>query len=263
MYPALFLISLIASTIGAICGIGGGVIIKPSIDILGITDVSSASLLSSCTVLMMTGYSVVKEFSSKTHNRIDKKNVFPLAVGAACGGLAGKISFELIKSSLPFTEMVGAYQAVLLGIVALGTFLYTNNKSVIKTKKIDNSYVSFVFGLFLGAMSSFLGIGGGPIDLVVLFYFFSMDTKTASQNALFIIFISQLFSILYTCISGKIPDVQLGEILIMVVGGFLGGVIGKRINSSIRSEIIDKLFMGVLLVIILMSIYNFFHYYFG
>ena len=51
---AIFLIGLLASTIGAICGIGGGVIIKPAIDILGLTDVSSTSFLSSCTVLMMT-----------------------------------------------------------------------------------------------------------------------------------------------------------------------------------------------------------------
>ena len=42
----------------------------------------------------------------------------------------------------------------------------------------------------LGILSSFLGIGGGPINLVVLFFFFSMDTKTAAQNSLYTILFS-------------------------------------------------------------------------
>ena len=35
-------------------------------------------------------------------------------------------------------------------------------------------------GLLLGIMSSFLGIGGGPINLAVLFFFFGMETMGVS-----------------------------------------------------------------------------------
>ena len=130
----LFLIGLMASVIGAICGIGGGVIIKPVIDILGLTDVSSASFLSACTVLMMTAYSVLRGLKNKKDSKIDVKNVAPLAIGAAFGGLVGKMVFEGIKTFLPFSDMIGSYQAVVLGIVAAGTLLYTKNKKNIKTK---------------------------------------------------------------------------------------------------------------------------------
>lgn len=54
------IVCFFASVIGAICGIGGGVIIKPVLDSVGILDVTAISFLSGCTVLSMTTYSVLK-----------------------------------------------------------------------------------------------------------------------------------------------------------------------------------------------------------
>lgn len=52
------LVSFAASVVGAICGIGGGMIIKPTLDIFGWVSVSTISFLSGCTVLAMSCYSV-------------------------------------------------------------------------------------------------------------------------------------------------------------------------------------------------------------
>ena len=54
-----------ASVVGAICGIGGGVIIKPLLDSFGIASVSEISFLSGCTVLSMSCYSVGKALAAK------------------------------------------------------------------------------------------------------------------------------------------------------------------------------------------------------
>ena len=56
----VFAVCFSACIAGAICGIGGGVIIKPVLDALGILDVASISFLSGCTVLSMTAYSVLR-----------------------------------------------------------------------------------------------------------------------------------------------------------------------------------------------------------
>ena len=61
--------------------------------------------------------------------------------------------------------------------------------------QVKNSLVCVAVGLTLGIMSSFLGIGGGPINLVVLYFFFSMETKVAAQNSLYIILIFQITGI--------------------------------------------------------------------
>ena len=59
VYMIFFLICFLASAVGAVCGIGGGVIIKPVLDAFGILDVETISFLSGCTVLSMTAYAVL------------------------------------------------------------------------------------------------------------------------------------------------------------------------------------------------------------
>ena len=51
MYLLFVLVSFGASIVGAICGIGGGVIIKPTLDAFGVLSVATISFLSGCTVL--------------------------------------------------------------------------------------------------------------------------------------------------------------------------------------------------------------------
>lgn len=64
----LFLIvSFLASSAGALCGIGGGVIIKPVLDMFHLASVSSISFLSGCTVLSMSCYSVGKSLLAGEH----------------------------------------------------------------------------------------------------------------------------------------------------------------------------------------------------
>ena len=60
VFVFVFLVCFFASVVGAICGIGGGVIIKPALDAFHIMDVSTISFLSGCTVLSMSCYSVAK-----------------------------------------------------------------------------------------------------------------------------------------------------------------------------------------------------------
>ena len=55
MSMVAFLVSFLASTAGAICGIGGGVIIKPVLDLFQMASVSTISFLSGCTVCTLLG----------------------------------------------------------------------------------------------------------------------------------------------------------------------------------------------------------------
>ena len=194
-YILFSLISFGASVIGAICGMGGGIIIKPVLDASGALSVSTISFLSGCTVLAMTSYSVLKsKLSGKSE--IETRTAIPLAIGAACGGLFGKWLFDRISAQFAEPDMIGAVQAASLFFITLGTLIYTIKKNDIRTINVLNASVCMLIGSVLGVCSSFLGIGGGPINLVVLFFFFSMDTKRAAENSLYIILFSQMASLL-------------------------------------------------------------------
>lgn len=88
-------------------------------------------------------------------------------VGKICGIGGGVI----IK---PVAETAGGVQASLLMTAIFLTLLYTINQNRIATKKTWNPAMCTAIGLALGMLGAFLGIGGGPFNMVVLYYFFSM-----------------------------------------------------------------------------------------
>lgn len=171
-----YAISFCASVIGVICGIGGGVIIKPVLDAFGVLSVSAISFLSGCTVLSMSCYSIVKSKINK-ESVIDMSISTYLGVGAVVGGIAGKQAFQIVKAAFDNADTVGAVQAIVLAAVTFGTLIYTIFKKKIHTLKLTSKMVCILIGLLLGIMSSFLGIGGGPINLVVLYYFFQWKRR--------------------------------------------------------------------------------------
>ena len=254
MMVFLLLVSFFASVGGAICGIGGGVIIKPALDALNIASVSTISFLSGCTVLSMSCYSVGKALAAK-ESLVDFKTGTPLALGGAVGGIVGKSLFSALTAMFS-QQSVGICQSLCLAALTLMTICYTLNQRRIHTHHITNPVVCVLVGLVLGILSSFLGIGGGPINLVVLYYFFSMSTKVAAQNSLYIILISQITSLVQTCATGNIPHMKLSYLAVMIVGGILGGTIGSRINKKISEKGVDKLFIFLMAVIVLINIYN-------
>ena len=254
-----FGICLGASVVGAICGIGGGIIIKPLLDAVGIFEFSVINFLSCCTVFSMSFYSVISSRGDK--EQVNQKTVFPLAVGAALGGIAGKIMLKQIQQWAGNGDIVGCVQAFCLIIMTVGTLWYTIAKAKIKTLQIVSSGVCITIGLFLGIISSFLGIGGGPINLVVLSFFFSMHTKEAAKNSLYIILYSQLAGIIQMLFTRNIPEFDKRILLLMMLGGIVGGILGRRWNRKITGEVVEQLFVILMLFIILISSYNFFVFY--
>ncbi|HIT89430.1 MAG TPA: sulfite exporter TauE/SafE family protein [Candidatus Merdenecus merdavium] len=248
------LISFLASVVGAICGIGGGVIIKPLLDAFQLMDVKTISFLSGCTVLAMSTYSVGRAAISGD-SMVNYKLGTPLAIGAAIGGIVGKSLFQVLLGMFP-ENYVGFVQAVCLLLITAAALFYTLNKKKIKTKVMTQIPVCLIIGLLLGMMSAFLGIGGGPVNLVVLYFFFSMTPKEAAQNSLYIILFSQITSLLNTIATGTIPAFPLMIMIGMVAGGLAGGMIGRKVNKKIDDNITERMFIYAMIVIIGINIYN-------
>ena len=250
-----FLVSLLASTVGAVCGIGGGVIIKPVLDLLRLEDVAAISFLSGCTVLSMSCYSVGRAMLAG-ERRVSLSTGTPLALGSAAGGLLGSRLFSAVKAMSGDPNAVGAIQAACLAAVTLGTLIYTLNKDKVRTLRLENKPACAAIGLALGCMSSFLGIGGGPINLVVLYFFFSMDTKTAAANSLYIILFSQICNLLATLCTGAVPPFRWPVLALMAAGGIGGGIIGRKLNRRMANQAVERLFIGLMAVIICISLFN-------
>ena len=249
----VFLICLAASTVGGICGIGGGVIIKPALDAADVMPVSAVSFLSGLTVLSMVCVNVYK---NRRGGELDAGRSLPLGVGAAVGGIAGKYMFSLLKAAVGADRTVGALQAILLGLMVLGTLVYALNKNRVRARNVGGWILPSCIGLALGMVSAFLGIGGGPMNLAVLYYFFSMGTKKAAANSLLVILLSQGASLLLSLITGDVPAFEWRHLAAMVTAGVLGGLLSARMHRRLSERTADHLFIGLLAVIAAICAYN-------
>lgn len=267
-YIIFFAVSISASIIGAICGVGGGVFMKPALDAVGVLPVNTITFLSTCSVISMTSYNVISSAVNTKKgtgdNLIDWSLTTWLGIGSGVGGVIGKAIYQMIKASFENQNMVGGYQAIALFIAVALTLIYTQNKKKLKGCHVENKIVLLLLGGGLGTLSSFVGIGGGPMNLAVLFFFLSMPTKTAAQNSLYMILISQVMGLITTFVQGSVPKAFYEEVdpglYVMLIGmmlcGIYGGIIGKKINKKIPAASVDKLFNGLIVVIMALCVWN-------
>ena len=250
----IFAVCLCASTIGGICGIGGGVIIKPVLDALGLMSVSAISFLSGISAMMMAAISV---FRQRKLHLVEVRTGSLLAVGSIVGGIAGYSLFQAIRAAAQQDALVGMVQAILLGLVTLLTLVYSAFlRSRLRSYEVKAPAACSAIGCLMGLLSSFLGIGGGPINLAILYFAFSMTTKKAAANSLYIILCSQLANLVTYLVRGTVPAFPWPYLLIMAAAGFLGGMLGTRINRRISEKTTERLFSGLLAVIVLICVYN-------
>lgn len=252
------IVSLLATTTGAISGIGGGIIIKPLYDAFSGLPISTINFMSGCTVFSMSIVSLLKSRNSGV--KLDKVKSTILALGAAIGGVVGKQVFQWTKIAFQNDNLIGAGQAVILIIMTLYVFWFIKNKDKIVMKNIKNLWIAIVIGFFLGMISAFLGIGGGPINIAILAYFFNMDSKTCSLNSIYIIFFSQTTSLITTFTTNTIPIYDSKDLLFMIVGGIAGGFLGSTISKKLSNKGVDRIFSVVLVIILAICIYNFFRF---
>lgn len=259
-----FLVVVLASTIGTISGIGGGVIIKPVLDSLGTMGVPAISFLSGCTVLAMSSVSLMRNLGKGTIIRLEI-SIF-LAGGAVFGGIAGKSAFQYFLSLFATggaslaegdaANRVGLVQAFMLLAINLGVYAYMIFKARIRTKEMRNPVAGLATGLGLGLLSSFLGIGGGPINIAVLYYFYSMRPKETALNSLFVIFCSQLASLVTSLATRTVPEISMLSLVVMCSGGVAGSLLGNRISSRISEHAVERFFKGVLGLLIAINLWN-------
>lgn len=257
----LFLICLTASAIGSLVGAGGGIIIKPTLDSIGILPVSTVSFLSSCTVLSMSAASLLRS----RHNgvQIHYQITTPLAIGSIAGGFLGKGLFEIVQLKFQSERILGLIQAGCLSIITAIVLLYICKKSVLPAFHVKSKSCSLLAGTALGLVSSFLGVGGGPYNVALLFLLFSMEAKEAAKNSIYIILFSQSASLLTALVSGTVPAFECSELISMVTGGITGAILGTTISKRISSTIVEAALKLLCGGIILMNLWNVFHFIYG
>lgn len=253
-YIIYFILALFATTAGSLTGMGGGVIIKPLMDMLGDYDVQTVGVISSVTVFTMAIVSVIKQIKSKT--KIPFNTAIPLAIGSVFGGFTGQKALDFIVEALQVNSVATVAQNVILAILILCVVIYMKNKNRIKGKSFNGITLSLAVGVFLGFCSSFLGIGGGPINVAVIIYLFSYSTKTATVCSIVTILFAQTAKLGTTALTTGFADYDLSVVPLMAVGAVLGGFIGAVLNKKCNENTVEKAFNGVQMLVLMITVFN-------
>ena len=246
-----FGIALIASLLGALAGLGGGMIIKPVLDLFNHFNAETISMLSSFAVFSMSLVTLCMQLIKGIKLR---KSLWLIAGGAALGGLLGKFIFQMFMILIGDDSLSKGYQSLLLLLVL--AFALVMSDITLQSKHLKNPLVYFICGLLLGALSTFLGIGGGPLNVAMLVTLFSMDRKDEILGSIFIIFASQGVRLLTATVSGTFESLNLDMGLYLIMGGVLGGLLGGILYRRMAVERIMIIFNFVTLSVILICIYN-------
>ena len=248
-----FLLAITATTVGAITGISGGVIIRPAVDLLGGLDAASGSIMSSVAVFCMTVVSTGKRIHQKAP--LNMHLSAPLAIGALLGGNFGRMLLSGIVARTDNTTVTITQNAVLAAVI-FGVLLYMLNKSKITPLELKGFAPAFVIGILLGTQAAFLGIGGGPINVAVIIYLFGLDTKSAATCSLITILAAQTANLLSTQLGGGFGGYDLTMLPPLAIGAVAGGFLGASLSKRMSEKRTDVMFDTVLVVVFCICIIN-------
>ncbi|MDE6362511.1 MAG: sulfite exporter TauE/SafE family protein [Clostridia bacterium] len=247
-----FFIALICTFAGAITGMGGGVVIKPVLDMMGDFDSASIGALSSITVLAMSLTTFARQVGKKRNTSILK--LLALGISSAGGGVLGQYLFELMTKGASNAATVKIIQNSILLFLIVCIFFYMLFREKIKPLHLQNIAFYLLVGVILGVLSSFLGIGGGPLNVAILMLLFAMEIKEATFASIVTIMFAQIAKVVTILASGGFGGYDLSMLPYMavagVIGGLIGSIVGKKISGKITAVAFNLMQLAVMVICI-------------
>lgn len=245
-------IALFATVIGSLVGLGGGVIMKPMLQAVTILDPLSINVLSSVTVFFMAMSTLYKR--TKADRSLYKKQYLYLIIGSIIGGVIGNNIFDSFLSMFTNKNIVSLVQTIIL--IVLLTMVVFKHLYLDKLPKFESKAAMLITGIVLSIMSTFLGIGGGPINVPVFMGFLGAAILDATYLSILVIFFSQLSNIVVYLTTGTFGMIELTPLLVMVPAAVAGGIFGGRLSQTLEPKSVSKLFNITIISLIVLNIYN-------
>lgn len=247
------LVALLATTVGAVAGLGGGVIIKPLLDLIGRDDAATIGVYSAVAVFAMCLVSIARQLQRGF--RFDLRILVAISTGSVLGGLLGERLLAAATGSLD-NATVTAIQAGALGITLLPVLAYTLRESSIRHHGLRRIGPVLAVGALLGAVSVFLGIGGGPLNIALLTWLFSFGLKDATVYSLATIFFSQIAKLALVGIAPGFGHYDLHHLPALVGAAVIGGLLGTALNRHLSEGTVRRVYVTLVCVLIGVSAYN-------
>ncbi|WP_138418526.1 sulfite exporter TauE/SafE family protein [Aquibacillus sediminis] len=250
------LIGTLAATVGSVVGLGGGLILVPSLLILN----QYHELFAWATPQQVVGVSLVvmvftalsASLSYMKEKRIDYRSAFLFMTASIPGGVLGSWLNQFVD-----TEVFSIYFGVLMFLLFFVFFfkkrVTTSTEDVRKQSIVGERQKNkfsilygFVVACLVGILSGLFGIGGGSlmVPAMVLLFQFPIHIATATS----------MFMILFVSLISSITHISLGHVpweyvALFIPGAWIGGTIGAKLNQRLGSKTVEWILRVLLIVV--------------
>lgn len=253
----LVAVGVFAGIIGAIFGLGGGIIFVPFLTIVfGLSATEAAAISLVGIVASSVGAASLYVERGKTNVRLGLLLEITSALGAIIGALiAGYLADWLLLCVFSAMLLYSAAHMILHkerivdapeGGNGLIFSYFDESERRVRKYQVENLRAGMSLCTVAGAISSMTGVGGGVIKVPVMNMVMHVPVKIASATSSYMIGITAFSGALMFFLNGYIIlDYAAG----IAIGSFIGSLIGVRISGRIGAGSFRK-YLSVLLVIV-------------
>lgn len=266
-WTILILIGLVAGTFGSLVGLGGGIIIVPSLLFVNSLGILEQSISPQNAVGISLMVIVISAFSTTIANskqkRVDFKSGLFFFAASGPASIIGSFINKYIEPD-QFYLIFGL-------IMLLTTYLLAKQKTMkpinikwdVTREYIDkdgkihnygyNIKLGYIITFFAGFLGGLLGIGGGTILVPMMIILFQFPIHVATATSVFIILLTSSLSSISHIYMG---NVIFSYVLVIGIGAYTGGKIGSYISSKMSSNALILTLRLVIVLIAVQMIYN-------
>lgn len=245
------LIILVATTLGACAGIGGGIIIKPLFDLFNEDNVQTISLLSAIAVFSMSVLSIIKNSKSIRHFKLSI--ILLIALSSIVGGYLGNIYFNHLLIIIGSTKLKLIQSLSMCAIVIFLVIYFIKN---FKSFNLLNNFLIIFTGIILGFISSFLSIGGGPLNIAIYTWILGFTIKESVLYSIATIFFAQGTQLLSIAITHNLVNYNLTRVPYIICAAIVGALVGSYIYKKLNDKSIRAILTTVMILVLAINVYN-------
>jgi uncharacterized membrane protein YfcA len=232
-------------TVGTLIGAGGGFLIIPVF--LFIYPDKSPAVLTAVSLAVICANATSGSIAYAKMKRINYRAGILFALAAIPGSIAGAIIVEYI-SLAAFDVVFG------ITLIAVGVYLFISGKQFAShPSHADviphyNLLLGMVISVFVGLLSSLLGIGGGIIHVPMMVYILRFPVHLATATSHFVLAIMTLAGTIVHICQGNLTG-QWYTVLMLTAGVIVGAQIGAAISQKFKSSWIIRILAVALMIV--------------
>jgi len=259
----LLVMGVVAGILGAILGIGGGMIITPVLTIMMGLDIKYAIGASIISVIATSSGSTIAYLKDDMLNlRVAMFLEIATTVGAIMGALlVGVFSSNFLYVLFGFFLLYSSYNMIRKLFDKKGEVVYTETGEIVEKFKLASTYYDkaehkqidysmknvpggFVMMWAAGLASGLLGIGSGAFKVIAMDTIMKMPLKPSSATSNLMMGVTAAASATVYFFNGSIrPDIAAP----LALGVLAGATIGARLMQVLKPRVIRMIFIPIIL----------------